>query len=101
MQKNLLGRVLVTCTVAGSLLLAVGSSPLRAATKEDDDCRARIVKAQAEVDKDASKHGEGSHQVRNDLKKLDAERDWCAKHHADWDHSKDGQYDHFRDIQQH
>jgi hypothetical protein len=35
------------------------------------------------------------------LKKLDSEREWCAKHHADWDHRKDKEYDHYRDVQQH
>jgi hypothetical protein len=55
----------------------------------------------AQLDRDASKHGQGCHQVRDDLKKLDTEQEWCAKHHADWDHSKDNEYDHYRDIQQH
>src|SRR4029077_10310915 len=32
---------------------------------------------------------------------LDSEREWCAKHHAEWDHAKDKNYDHYRDIQQH
>jgi hypothetical protein len=34
------------------------------------------------------------------LKKLDSEREWCAKHHAGWDHGKDKDYDHYRDVQQ-
>lgn len=101
LHKNLLGRALLTCTMAGGLLMAVGTAPLRAATNDNDDCRDRIAKAQADVDRDAAKHGEGSHQVKNDLKKLDSEREWCAKHHADWDHGKDKDYDHYHDVQQH
>jgi hypothetical protein len=101
LRKNFLGRALLTCTMAGGLLLAVGTVPLGAARNQDEDCRDRIAKAQAEVDRDAAKHGQGSHQVRNDLKKLDSEREWCAKHHADWDHGRDKDYNHYRDVQQH
>lgn len=100
-HKNLLGRALLICTMAGGLLMAVNMAPLNAARNEDEECQNRVVKAQADVDKDAAKHGQGSRQVRGDLKKLDAERGRCAKHHADWDHSKDKEYDHYRDIQQH
>jgi hypothetical protein len=100
-HKNLLGRALLTCTMAGGLLMAVDTAPMKAARNEDQECQNRVTKAQADVDKDAAKHGQGSHQVAADLKKLDAEREWCAKHHADWDHSKDKEYDHYRDIQQH
>lgn len=100
-RKNFLGRALLTCTLAGGLVMAVGTTPIHAARNDNDDCQNRIAKAQADVDRDAGKHGQGSHQVRDDLKKLDSEREWCAKHHADWDHSKDGQYDHYRDVQQH
>jgi len=60
-----------------------------------------ISKAQADVDKDAAQLGQGSHQVKDDLKKLDGAREWRAKHHADWDHGRDKEYDHYRDIQQH
>jgi hypothetical protein len=99
--KNFLRRALLTCTLAGGLVMAVGTAPIHAARNDNDDCQNRIAKAQADIDRDAGKHGQRSHQVRDDLKKLDSEREWCAKHHADWDHSKDGQYDHYRDIQQH
>jgi hypothetical protein len=100
-HKNFLGRALVTCGLAGGLFLAVGSIPTGAAKNDDGECQNKISKAQADVDKNAAQHGQGSHQVRDDLKKLDAAREWCAKHHADWDHGKDKEYDHYRDIQQH
>jgi hypothetical protein len=99
-HKKFLGRALLTCTMAGGLLLAIGTAPA-AARNDDDECQNRVAKAQSDVDRDAARHGQGSHQVRDDLKKLDAAREWCAKHHADWDHSKDKEYDHYRDIQQH
>lgn len=100
-RRNIIGRALVTCTLAGGLLMAVATTPIHAARNDDEDCQNRVAKAQADVDKDAAKHGQGSHQVADDLKKLDAAREWCAKHHADWDHSKDKQYDQYRNIQQH
>ena len=100
-HKNFLGRALLTCTMAGGLLLAVGSVPVGAARNDDEDCQNRISKAQADVDRDSNRHGQGRHQVKDDLKRLDAAREWCAKHHADWDHAKDKDYDHYRDIQQH
>lgn len=100
LAKNIVTRALLTCTLAGGLLIAVGTTPIRAAN-DDQGCQDRVAKAQAEVDKDAAKHGQGSHQVRTDLKKLDSEREWCAKHHADWDHARDKEYDNYRNIQQH
>lgn len=101
LTKNIVARALLTCTMAGGLLIAVGTTPIRAANNDDQACQDRVAKAQAEVDKDAAKHGQGSHQVRDDLKKLDSEREWCAKHHADWDHARDKEYDNYRNIQQH
>lgn len=96
MRKNFLGRALLTCTMAGGLLMAVAMAPVHAAPNDNDACRDRVAKAQGDVDRDAAKHGQDSHQVKDDMKKLDSERDWCAKHHADWDHSKDAQYDQYR-----
>jgi hypothetical protein len=97
-QKNFLGRALLTCTLAGGMLMAVRTTPMHAAPNDSDECHDRVVKAQAEIDRDVAKHGQDSHQVRDDLKKLDSEREWCAKHHADWDHSKDAQYDQYRNT---
>jgi len=101
LHKSLLGRAVLTCTMAGGLLLAVGTVPVGAARNEDQDCQNRVAKAQADVDKEAAQHGQGSHQVAGALKKLDSAREWCAKHHSDWDHAKDKDYDHYRDVQQH
>ena len=100
-HKSFLGRAILSCAMAGGLLIAVGGVPMHARPDDHAECQNRIAKVQADLDRDAAKHGQGSHQVRDDLKKLDSEREWCAKHHADWDHSRDAQYDHFRDVQQH
>lgn len=101
LHKNFLGRALLTCTMAGGLLIAAGTAPIHATNNDDQACQDRVSKAQMDVDKDAAKHGQGSHQVADALKKLDSAREWCAKHHVDWDHSRDKEYDNYRNIQQH
>jgi hypothetical protein len=52
------------------------------------DCNRRVEADKARIDNDAAKHGERSRQVDRDVDKLDADRQWCRDHHADWDHSK-------------
>jgi len=99
-HKNVLGRVVLTCTIAGGLLLAVGTAPAGAARNDEQDCHSRVEKAQLDVDRDASRHGQSSHQVAADLRRLDSAREWCAKHHADWDHGSDRDYDRYRDVKQ-
>jgi hypothetical protein len=104
MLQGKIARGLLTCAMTGGLLLALGTSLMQAANNannEDQECQNRVSKAQLDVDKAAPQHGQGSHQVATELKKLDAAREWCAKHHADWDHSKDKEYDNYRNIQQH
>ena len=96
-HKNILGRALLTCTMAGGLMAV--STPARADRNDDEECRDRVAKAETDVDRDAAKHGERSSQVSGDLKKLDSAREWCAKHHADWDHSRDKDYGRYRDLE--
>ena len=79
--------------------MTMGSVPARADRRDDGACRDRVARAQANVDRDAARRGERSRQVADDLKKLDAAREWCGKHHADWDHGRDRDYDRFRDGQ--
>jgi hypothetical protein len=95
-HRNFLSRALLAGAMAGGLLMAVGSTPARAAKNDNDACRDRVAKARADVDRDAARHGQRSHQVADDMKKLDAARDWCGKRHADWDHGKDKDYDRYR-----
>jgi hypothetical protein len=75
--------------MASGLLLAVATILLVLARSDHEDCQNRVSKAQADLARDASRHGQGGRQVRDDLNRLDAARQRCAKHHADWDHSRD------------
>ncbi len=52
------------------------------------DCNRRLEADRARVDRDAEKHGEHSRQVDRDVDKLQADRQWCRDHKADWDHDR-------------
>ena len=54
-----------------------------------DDCYRRIEADKARVDDAAAKHGEHSRQVDRAVDKLQADKEWCRDHHADWDHKFD------------
>ena len=93
------GRGILTGALAGGLLLFMGATPARADRDSDEhNCRARVEKAEANVDHDNAGHGDHSRQVSSDLKKLDQAREWCGKHHADWDHGRDKDYERYRDT---
>jgi hypothetical protein len=99
LDKKLFGRGILTAALAGGLLFFLGATPARADRDGDErDCRQRVQQAQANVDRDNARHGEHSRQISADLKKLDAAREWCGKHHADWDHDHDKDYDRYRDT---
>lgn len=54
-----------------------------------DDCHRRIEADRAKVDEAAAKHGEHSRQVDRAVDKLQADKQWCREHKADWDHKFD------------
>ena len=62
--KNFLGRALLTCALAGGLIVAEGTAPMHAARNDNDECQNRRAKIQADIDRDSSKHGQGSIQLR-------------------------------------
>lgn len=76
-----------TSVLAGGLLLAFGGTA-RADRDWKDDCHRRLEADRARIDRDASRHGEHSRQVDHDVARMDADRQWCRDHHADWDHSR-------------
>ena len=43
-HKNFLGRALLTCTLAGGMLMAVNTLPINAARNDNDDCQNRIAR---------------------------------------------------------
>lgn len=79
-------QVALTCALAGGLVLACGS-PARGDDFKDD-CHRRLEADRARIDRDAARHGEQSHQVEHDVAKMDATRNWCREHKADWDHDR-------------
>ena len=86
-MKNNLVRVLLGTSVAILFTLPVGQ-----ATFGDRDwsgsCHSRLEADRARIDRDSARHGEHSRQVDRDVDKLEADRNWCKSHHADWDHSR-------------
>lgn len=66
--------------------------PLAGITSADKDwnnaCHERLEHDKARIDHDAARYGDHSRKVDHDVDKLDADRQWCRDHHADWDHSR-------------
>jgi hypothetical protein len=54
-----------------------------------DECHRRIEADKARVDEASAKHGEHSRQVDRAVDKLQADKQWCREHKADWDHKFD------------
>lgn len=84
--KRIWNGVFLSGVLAGGLLLAAGASPARADTKAD--CAKRLEADRARIDHDVARHGEHSPQVDHDVARMDATRQWCRDHHAEWDHSR-------------
>jgi hypothetical protein len=87
MNRKFWSRIGLTIALGSGLVLAFGS-PVRADKDWGDDCHRRLEADRARIDRDAARHGEQSHQVANDIAKMDATRQWCRDHKADWDHSR-------------
>ncbi len=75
----------------GTCIAIMFTLPVGTATFGDrdwsNDCHKRLEADRARIDRDSARHGEHSSQVRHDVDKLEADRQWCRDHHADWDHS--------------
>jgi hypothetical protein len=87
MVKKLWTRIALSTALAGGMLLAVGA-PVRATPDVRDDCAKRLESDRARIDRDAHRYGEHSKQVDRDVNRMDATRQWCRDHKADWDHSR-------------
>ena len=86
-MRKLWTRVALTTALAGGLLLAVGA-PARADRDWSKSCHDRLEADRARIDKDAARRGEHSPQVDRDIQRMDADRQWCRDHKADWDHNR-------------
>jgi hypothetical protein len=53
-----------------------------------DDCHRKLEADRARIDRDSARHGNDSRQVARDVDRMDADRNWCREHHADWDHTR-------------
>jgi hypothetical protein len=83
-------RQIVRIILGSALAMAVTLPVTRVAYGDHDykeDCHRRLESDKAKVDEAASKHGEHSRQVDKAVDKLEADRQWCRDHHADWDHN--------------
>jgi hypothetical protein len=82
-----ISRVILGLALAMAVTLPVGQ-----ATFGDkdwaSDCHRRLEADRARIDNDSAKHGEHSRAVDRDIDKLEADRQWCRDHHADWDHGR-------------
>jgi hypothetical protein len=78
-------RMVLTAALASGLVLTFGGTA-RADRDWKDDCHRRLEADRAKIDRDVRHHGENSHQVENDVAKMNATREWCKDHKADWDH---------------
>ncbi len=79
-------KLFLTSMLIGGLTLAAGGTA--SARDWNTDCQHRLEADRARIDRDAQRHGEHSRQVSNDVGKMDADRQWCRDHKADWDHSR-------------
>lgn len=84
-NSKLWRRMILTSALAGGLALAF-SGTARADKDWKEDCHRRLEADRARIDRDASRHGERSRQVENDVDRMNATRQWCRDHHTDWDH---------------
>ena len=85
MNTRVWSRLVVTTALAGGLLFA--ASAARADHDWNADCNRRLEADRARIDHDSARFGNDSHKVMHDVDRMDADRQWCRDHHADWDHS--------------
>lgn len=74
----------------GSALAIAFTMSAACVTRADvrDDCHRKLEADRARIDRDAARHGNDSRQVAHDVDRMDADRNWCREHHADWDHTR-------------
>jgi hypothetical protein len=84
-MKKQFARVALGCALAIAFTLPmarVSLGDIRA------DCERKLEADRARIDRDAAKHGEHSGQVAKDVDRMDADRNWCREHKAEWDHDR-------------
>ena len=84
-NSKLWSRMAFTGVLASGLVIAFGGTA-RADKDWKEDCHHRLEADRARIDRDASRHGEHSRQVDNDVARMESTRQWCREHKSDWDH---------------
>ncbi|MFZ3200476.1 MAG: hypothetical protein ACLQMT_12165 [Candidatus Acidiferrales bacterium] len=80
---------IIRLALASALAIAFSLTMAHATLGDGNgDCHNRLENDRARIDRDASRHGQGSRQVNRDVERMDSDRNWCRNHHADWDHSR-------------
>jgi hypothetical protein len=86
-NKTTWSRLLLSTVIAGGMLFSFAGNA-RADRDRKQECKSRLELDRARIDRDASRHGEHSRQVNNDVAKMDRTRQWCKEHQSDWDHDR-------------
>jgi hypothetical protein len=80
---------IVRLAIGSALAIAFTLSAARVTLGDGrDDCHRKLEADRARIDRDAAKHGDHSRQVDKDIDRMQADRNWCREHHADWDHDR-------------
>lgn len=87
MNKTICSRLLLSTAVAVALMFGLGAT-VGADSDHKEACRARLENDRGRIDRDASRYGEHSHAVDRDINKMNADRQWCKEHNAEWDHTR-------------
>lgn len=87
-MKGKIARVTFGLALAATFMLPAATMTF-ADHDYKDECHRRIEADRAKVDDAAAKHGEHSRQVDRAVDKLQADKQWCRDHHADYDHKFD------------
>jgi hypothetical protein len=84
MKKQIL-HLAIGCALAIAFMLTTGRATFG---DPGGDCHNRLEADRARIDRDAARHGQDSPSVRHDVDRMEADRQWCRDHHADWDHNR-------------
>ena len=79
---------LALSAVLGCGLMLAAGTPARADRDYNEDCHKRLDNDRARVERDSTRFGQNSSQVRRDEERMEQTRQWCRSHHADWDHDR-------------
>jgi hypothetical protein len=86
MNRTIWTRLLLSTGLAVGLMFGLGAT-VGADSDHREECRVRLENDRGRIDHDASRYGEHSRHVDRDVSRMNADRQWCKDHKADWDHN--------------